>query len=96
MIRRGGALPETSTVAAVHVHVATERLRGPELSTAEGARVGARRPHAAGTKVSRRVPRERLLLPGRFSRGRRRRARRSCGAGAPHTPVVVGSHGSAS
>ena len=67
MVWRGGALPETSSVAAVHVHVAAERLSRPELSAAEGAGVGARRPHAAGTKVARGVPRERLLLPRRLS-----------------------------
>ena len=37
-------LVEAGAVAAVHVHVAAEGLRGAELSAAEGAGVGARRP----------------------------------------------------
>jgi hypothetical protein len=61
MVRRG-ALPEASPVAAVHVHVAAKRLRGPELPAAEGAGVGSRRPHAAA-EVPRRVLGERQLLP---------------------------------
>jgi hypothetical protein len=38
------------------------RLRGPELLTAECARVGAWRPHAAGTKVTRGVLHERHVI----------------------------------
>ena len=104
--RRGGALPKASPVAAVHVHMAAERLRGPELSAAEGARVGARRPHAA-TELPRRVPGEGQLLPRRLTAAAAMRCwRRPAGAdeatsrrtsagrrrpcGAQHTPVVLG------
>jgi hypothetical protein len=104
MIRRG-ALPEASPVAAVHVHMAAQRLRGPELSAAEGARVGARRPDAAA-ELPRRVLGEGQLLPRRLAAAAAAmRCRRwpggpdeaatstsagRGGCGAQHTPVVLG------
>lgn len=96
MIRRG-ALPEASPVAAVHVHMAAQRLRGPELSAAEGARVGARRPDAAA-EVFRRVACEGLLLPRRLAAAAVRRSPsrdgdRAAAAAAspcsPHAPVLA-------
>jgi hypothetical protein len=93
------------------VHVAAERLRGPELALAEGARVGARRPHAAA-EVHRRIALKSLFLPRRLAAGRRRPFRddgtcRAAAAAAaspwsPHAPVIAylihggGVHGHAS
>jgi hypothetical protein len=77
--------------------VATERLRRPELALAEGARVRARRPHAAA-EVRRRITRKGLLLPRRFAAAAVRRCpsrdgARGAGAGAaacsPHAPVLA-------
>jgi len=93
---RRAPLPEKSPVTAVDVHVATERLRRPELALAEGARVGARRPHAAA-EVRRRVARKGLLLPRWLAAAAVRRrpsrdgARGSGGAAAcsPHAPVLA-------